>query len=128
MPKAKCRECGKTFEYTWGAVNCLDCQRRIGRVFKDVKNYLWEHPGTTSAEICEMFGISRHVVMEWLRDDKIQMSEDSEIILTCEKCGAQILSGHYCAKCQKEVDGTAVHGIYKGTEDNPQMRYLDKKK
>ena len=40
MPKAKCRECGKTFEYTWGAVNCPECEIRIRRVFKDVKNYL----------------------------------------------------------------------------------------
>lgn len=128
MPKAKCRECGKTFEYTWGAVNCPECEVRIRRIFKDVKNYLWDNPGASEAIVCEKFGISRHVINDWLRNDKIQLSENSDIVLRCEKCGAEILSGHYCSKCQKEVDGTSVHGTFMGKEEKAEMRYLDRKK
>ena len=42
-------------------------------------------------------------IRQWLRDDRLEVTEDSPMVLTCESCGEPIRSGKYCEKCKSSM-------------------------
>ncbi len=74
-------------------------------------------------------------IRQWLREDRLEDTEDSAIFLNCESCGSPIRSGRFCEKCQasvakdlKEVINAgrpaAPKPAHKKDEEGPKMRFL----
>jgi hypothetical protein len=78
--------------------------------------------------------VTQNQIQQWLRDERLQLSEGSGIMLYCEKCGAAILSGRFCEKCKNNMANELSSSIHKpeapkpqpkkDTKDNPKMRFL----
>ncbi|MCR5775716.1 MAG: flagellar protein [Lachnospiraceae bacterium] len=104
-----CRKCGKQFEPQFLSDGlCEECAAGVLDKYHQVREYLWEHPGSTASTIAKACDCSIHDVMIWVKEDRFMVSKDSKVSLFCENCGTKIYSGRYCAKCQAEMEKRAA--------------------
>jgi uncharacterized Zn finger protein (UPF0148 family) len=69
--------------------------------FEQVKDYIIANPRASVAKIAEVNDIPPTKLFEWIKDDRLEFSDESEYAwFTCEKCGAKIRSGRVCARCK----------------------------
>lgn len=101
--------------------------------FKEVKNYLREHPGTAMNTLCEETDVSQKMVEQWVREERLVFGEDSPLSIACEGCGRPIKSGKYCSTCVAEMRNS-LKGITKKkvqqkkelpVKKHEKMHYLD---
>lgn len=99
-----CIKCGKIYEdYLDLYKMCPDCRTQESDLLRQVKDYLWDYPGTTEAKLRELFGVTHEQVTKWLREERLEITPESNIKLTCVRCGSMILKGKYCDHCKKVV-------------------------
>lgn len=103
MNVRNCRSCGRIFNYITGPIMCQVCKEKMEKKFQEVKEYIRENPGVGIPEVSEACDVDSAQIRQWLRDDRLELTENSPIRLTCESCGAQIRSGKYCDKCKYNV-------------------------
>ena len=97
-----CRKCGKKFESkTLTDGFCHECLAEFLDKYHLVREYLWEHPGSNASEISKACEVSVHQVMEWVREDRFMLTNDSKVFIYCEVCGVKITSGRLCERCSK---------------------------
>jgi len=129
-----CRNCGKMFNYITGPVICPNCREAVEAKFQEVKQYIRDHKGVGIAEVSEACSVDPGQIRQWLRDDRLEVTEDSALMLNCEGCGAPIRSGRYCDRCKVNMANTfgsilntnkPKPEIRKPDKDSPKMRFLD---
>jgi hypothetical protein len=119
-----CKNCRRLFKYIYGPELCADCARIMANTSTEVpnaekknalkllvreeeqkldqvKNYVLNHPGATVVQIAEANGVSANQLLDWVREDRLEFSDDSESAwFECATCGIKIKSGRYCFKCR----------------------------
>ncbi|NLY74105.1 MAG: MerR family transcriptional regulator [Firmicutes bacterium] len=105
MDVRNCKRCGKIYNYTGSAV-CNNCLRQEQEDFEKVREYLFQHPNSSAAEVSEAVGVELKVISRFLKEgrleaDYIKMSGDDG--LACEKCGNPVTSGRFCENCIREM-------------------------
>lgn len=98
-----CKMCGRIFNYVAGPVLCPGCKDSLEAKFQEVKEYVREHKGAGIAEVAEACDVEAAQIRQWLREERLEVTEDSAIFLSCESCGAPIRCGRFCEKCKMEV-------------------------
>lgn len=98
-----CRVCGRIFNHLAGAPICPACRESLEAKFQEVKDYIREHRGVGIAEVAEACDVDPAQIRQWLREDRLEVTEDSPMFLNCESCGAPIRSGKYCEKCKSHM-------------------------
>jgi len=138
MPDVRnCRRCGRMYNYLGGPPICIDCKNADEEVFKKVKEYLYENPGATLAQVSMDLEVSVEKIKMFLKEGRLEITEGSNIILECERCGKSIKTGRFCDACQNQVGndimGTAVRKAEKREGATPEakrngtgLRYLNK--
>ena len=133
MDVRNCKACGKLFNYIGNTI-CPECERRMEDKFDDVKQYIYDHPKCGMQEVADEMEVSISQIRKWLKEERLAFSEDSEIALSCEKCGKRILTGRFCKSCKETMKNEFSSYIRK---DEPKvkierqktenrMRFLDK--
>mgnify|MGYP002627495484 CR=1 FL=1 len=134
MNVRNCRYCGRLFNYVSGPAMCQPCREKMEKKFQEVKDYIREHRGLGIQEVADACEVDPQQIRQWLREDRLELTEDSPIFLTCESCGSPIRSGKYCDKCKNNVT-QGLNNILeankpkaperkKDPKDNPRMRFL----
>jgi flagellar operon protein (TIGR03826 family) len=104
MDVRNCKGCGKLFNYIGGPPLCQACRDKLEKKFQEVRDYLWENPKATIAEITtNIEDVSSHQIKQWIREERLQLSSDSPISLYCENCGKKIVTGRYCQDCKNKM-------------------------
>lgn len=98
MSLTNCKKCGRAFGAD-GNEYCTRCRVDPEEAFKKVKEYLYDHPGASVNEVHEETGVSERLILQFLRDDRIEIRESENTFLDCERCGTSITSGRYCDEC-----------------------------
>lgn len=98
-----CRKCGRIFNYVAGPHLCPSCREGLEALFQKVKEYIREHKGATITQVSEDCGVEISQIHQWLREERLELTDTTGITLLCDNCGASILSGRYCDKCKREV-------------------------
>ncbi len=132
MDVRNCKRCGKIYNYD-GFRNCPTCRREDEDDFKKIKEYLYENSGANISDVEQATGIDSGKIIEFLRQNRLEIGEGSNLILECESCGISIRSGRFCDKCthdlQKEM-GASIKTPEK--RENPKetgkFRVVDKYK
>ena len=133
-----CRICGRIFNYMVGPLTCQVCREKMEEKFQEVKEYIREHPGVGIAEVSEACDVEPSQIRQWLREERLEVTENSPIFLTCEGCGGPIRCGKYCDKCKGNMTSefktilkenapkTAENTGHSGHDprDNARMRFL----
>jgi len=137
MNVRNCRGCGRIFNYVSGPFLCLKCREEMENKFQEVKEFIRQNPGVGINEVSVACEVSTSQIQQWLREERLEVTENSPIFLMCEGCGANIRCGKYCDKCKNTVTNgfKQVLNEYKPQQqnpgqgkhdpkDNPRMRYL----
>ena len=137
MNVRNCRKCGRVFNYIIGQTLCLSCRDELEGKFKEVKEYVQKNRGCTINDVAEVCEVETSQIKQWIREERLEFTEDSMIGLACEICGASIRTGRYCEKCkaqtlnglnnvvrQAQASRQAQQPTTTNPKDNPRMRFL----
>jgi len=98
-----CSKCGRLFGYV-GKPICSYCAEEEEDEFGKVKEYLYDYPGSTVFEVSEATGVSTEKIMRFLKEERLQVSsENSNMLLECEKCNRPIATGRFCQNCKNDL-------------------------
>ncbi len=137
MDVRNCRGCGRLFNYVVGPFLCQACRGQMEVKFQEVKEYIRAHPGVGIKEVSVACDVETAQIQQWLREERLEVTESSPIFLSCESCGANIRCGKYCEKCKTAMTNSFKKVLSdsrpKSTEPakptsqkaNPKMRFLN---
>ena len=103
MNVRNCRKCGRMFNYITGMPICPACKEVMEVKFQEVKEYIREHKGAGINEVARECNVETQQITQWLREDRLELAEDSAIMINCESCGSPIRSGKYCDRCRANM-------------------------
>lgn len=134
MDIRNCRNCGNIFNYLTGPIVCPACKESLEAKFQEVKQYIEEHPGVGIRQVSDACDVETSQIQQWLREERLEVTENSAIYLNCESCGAPIRSGRYCDKCRNALKNGFQSAIRssqqkpepekKKTDEKNKMRFL----
>lgn len=103
MNVRNCRKCGKLFNHISGMPICPACKEKLEEKFQEVKKYIRENRMADLKEVAEECEVEVGQLQQWIREERLEFTEDSPVKIPCENCGAMIRSGKYCEKCKREM-------------------------
>lgn len=100
-----CRKCGKVFGYiSGGSLICQTCRDIDEADFRRLKDYLYQFPGTSAAELSTVLDISMEKIKRFLREGRLEIiGNEGNLLLECVGCGKSIKSGRYCDSCSNNT-------------------------
>lgn len=108
-----CKTCGRLFNYMGGPPLCPACQKDLEDKFQEVKQYLREHPDASIHEVSEELDVSVKQLKQWVREERLSVSNAGADGITCEHCGTPIRSGRFCDKCKASMTNSLSSAIDK---------------
>ena len=83
-----------------GAQLCPECRAKLEKKFSSVKDYIGEHPQASISQVAEDMDVSVKQIKQWVKEERLILSEASLDGVLCEHCGRPITSGRFCDKCK----------------------------
>ncbi len=102
MDLRNCAKCNRIFAYV-GNDLCSRCAKNHEDDFKKVKDYLYDNPGATITEVSKETGVEKKQILRYLRESRIEIREEDNLLLDCERCGKSIRIGRFCEQCIAEM-------------------------
>ena len=127
MDIRNCSRCGNIYAYD-GFNICMKCRRQDEEDFQKVKEYLDENPGATITEVTEETGVDSKKIIEFLRQGRLEVEDEANLLLSCERCGASIKTGRFCEKCILEMQKEFKQSIGGGKDPKDLTNGRAKKK
>lgn len=134
MDVRNCKNCGKIFNYLSGDIICPTCYKKLDEKFREVKEYIYKNPGAGVNEVATENDISVSQIKKWVREERLEFTEDALVGIECESCGVSIRTGRFCQNC-KNVLAQQFESLYNkkvnqndkkiNYKDNPRMRFLN---
>lgn len=101
-PPERCENCHGPLKYKGiGEYECELCGFLMYDDYGVVRNYLEINPGATVGMVSRATGVNEREIKHMLREEKLEIREDSRSFIQCEACGKPITSGIYCESCSK---------------------------
>ncbi len=113
-----CPKCRKIFSPMVGQVICSDCIKEEEEEFEKVKGYLRENRGAGINIVSDETGVSIKKILKYLREGRLEITDEMVDFLKCEKCGISIKSGQYCRNCLEKVSKDLSSVLIKNDENN----------
>lgn len=137
MNVRNCRKCGKLFNHISGMPICPGCKDDLEKKFSEVKKYVREHPNADMKIVSEECEVEVSQIKQWIREERLEFTEDSQVKMPCESCGTMIRSGRFCDKCKDNMSKNLSNAIdkpkrtlepekKKPTHERDRMRFLDR--
>lgn len=127
-----CKKCKRLVSYIKQGI-CMDCWNKAEEKFNEIKEYIYENPGTSILNIAKEFEIERFIIEHWIKEERLEISKDSAIKIYCRSCNTPITCGEFCNKCKYNM-AKDFSSVYKKdipskpsiTRDSDKMRFLHK--
>ena len=104
MEVKTCKSCGKLYNYLGRSTPlCPACMKLLEEKFQIVKEYIRDNPGANIQQVSDATEVSVKMIKQWVREERLTFAEGSMVGLECESCGANILTGRFCANCKGKV-------------------------
>ena len=104
MELKNCEKCGRKFGAMSSETLCTKCSaENIETDFKKVRDYLYDNPGASVREVSEETGVAERIILKLLKDERIEIIDENNGLLNCERCGVSIKSGKICDGCKNEL-------------------------
>ena len=132
MDVRNCKSCGKLFNYMGGKPICEECRRALENKFQEVKEYVRNNPNASIGQVAEDMEVSVKQIKEWVKQERLILSEATVDGILCEHCGRPIRSGRYCEKCKAAMANSFQSVLTKpvpeqktdNREERDKMRFL----
>ena len=96
-----------------GEYQCEKCGKIEYDNYGKVRLYIEQNRGCTAAQIEAATGVRQHAIRQLLRESRIEVAENSNSFLHCEKCGASIRYGRFCEKCEAQNKHESAESLQK---------------
>lgn len=97
--KINCEQCGAALiGVRSGQYQCTKCGAIEYDDFGKIRKYLDEHGPASKEEIMKETGVSKAVVIEYLKEQRLMVSGKGNNV--CVLCGARIAAGTLCIDCK----------------------------
>ncbi len=103
MDVRNCRNCGRMFNYIGGRAICPICKDALEKDFERVRDYIRENPQANMQQISDDCEVTISQINEWVREERLEFSKDSQVMLECESCGGPVRTGRFCEKCKNTM-------------------------
>lgn len=134
MDVRNCKNCGTLFNYIGGAPICAACKKKLEDKFYEVRCYLDENPNATISQVSEEVDVSVKQIKQWIKEERLTLTEATVDGICCESCGTPIRSGRFCDKCKLHIQNeltsalneskAKVETVKKKDRDGNRMRFL----
>lgn len=133
MEVVNCKGCGRLYNAIVRRKLCPECMKALENKFLEVKQYIDDYPGATMDEVSKECDVTVKQIKEWVKEERLTLTEASMDGVTCEQCGKMIRSGKFCPACrtkianelQRALDGKPVNERKRKNErDKDRMRFL----
>lgn len=115
MDIRNCSRCGMIYAYD-GFNICMKCRRQDEEDFQKVKEYIDENPGATITQVTEETEVDSKKIIEFLRQGRLEIRDENNLLLNCERCGTSIKTGRFCEKCIVDMQREFKQSIGGGRE------------
>lgn len=122
MDVKNCKGCNRLFQYIGGPPLCPTCREALENKFSEVKEYIYQNRGASIAEVSEATEVSVKQIKQWIREDRLVLSEATEAGIECEHCGIPIRSGRFCDKCKNQMTSGFNAAISRPVASTPEKR------
>ena len=115
MDIRNCKNCNRFFKYQ-SSKYCPNCVIEMDQVFIKVREYIYDNPNSTVVEVSKNTGVDNEIIMEFLRDGKLELKE-ATILLECKSCGRAIKTGVMCKECLYRFETEMKKGLGKAKDN-----------
>lgn len=126
-----CKRCGRLYTYN-GIDLCPECYRQDEEDFVKIRDYIEMHPYATMIEISRETQVTVKKIMEFLKEGRLILNSDNtNIVLKCERCGKPISTGRFCDECKSNLGKELMKGYSVNnstTHDNDRFYLHDRTK
>ena len=135
MDIRNCKRCKRLFNYTDRSRYCPACAEEIEKEFQEAKEYIYKHPGVSIQGISEALEIEVAQIKQWIREERLVLSDASDGDICCENCGVPITTGRFCENCKSNLKSSLSSAVTKKEapkkpelkkDEKNRMRFLDK--
>lgn len=109
-----------------GKYKCDFCGHEELDDFGKVKEFLEIHGSAPSYKISLMTGVRQEVINLFLKRGMVELPEDSDYYLKCEKCGCSIRYGRFCPDCAKKL-ASGIQALF-GAEVGEKPKEIQREK
>lgn len=135
MDVRNCRDCKRLFNYVGGPRLCPECNKKLESKFVEVKEYIYNNPSASLYQIAEETEVPVAQIKDWIREERLAFTQESNVTFQCDSCGKPIVTGRYCKECKLQLIHN-LKGIYTGKEadlayiskGDEKMRFIGKNK
>ena len=113
MEVRNCKSCGRLFNVMNRERICPDCAKKLEDKFQEVKEFLQEYPNSTVDVVSTKTGVTTKQIRQWVREERLILSENSVEGIECESCGKRIRTGRYCEACKAALSNNLMNAIEK---------------
>lgn len=132
MDVRNCKSCGRLFNYQGGKPICKACKDALEDKFQKVKVYVRQNPNAPITQVADEMDVSAKQIKQWIREERLMLSEASVDGILCEHCGVPIRSGRFCEKCKAALSNSFSDAIEKPKvvakhtppEEGQKMRFI----
>ncbi len=121
-----CQKCGRAFSND-GIKHCRRCRTDAEDEYKVVKEYVYDHPRATIVEVHEATGVAQREILRYLREGRLEIVDETNFVLDCQRCGVSIKSGKFCEKCTHEMAHEFRSAIAPAKKEAPKKDLTSKK-
>jgi len=116
-----------------GEYRCEDCLNLEYDDYGKVRNYIENKHGATMLEIENAVNVKQKVIRQMLKEERFEITSNSNVFMICEACGKEIRSGKLCHKCssvfaKKQGDLPETSKNIKGIAKNPSANSVGEKR
>lgn len=125
MPVANCKRCGRIYNRVRRDI-CSACIKEEDEIYLLVREFLRQHPDASMGDVLDNTGVELETLVEMIQDGRLIISNNPNLLYSCERCGNDTQSGRYCVQCTKELvtgfEAAATQLSNKKSEPKPEKR------
>ncbi|MFC0272218.1 TIGR03826 family flagellar region protein [Metabacillus herbersteinensis] len=102
---SNCPNCNAIFVKTQFRSVCEACYKKEENSYEAVYKFLRKRENRTAQlhEVIETTGVEEELILKFIRNGRIQISNFPNLSYPCGKCGASIREGKLCDNCETDI-------------------------
>ncbi|GAA0377806.1 membrane protein [Paenibacillus motobuensis] len=102
MNLGNCPRCGRLFAKNFRDL-CPSCMKDIEAEYEKCLEYLREHKSATMIELSEATGVTTRQITKFIKEGRISIANNPNMMYPCEVCGVLIYEGNMCDSCRNRL-------------------------
>lgn len=102
MNLGNCPRCGRLFANTFRDI-CPNCIKDIEQEYEKCLEYLRKEKSATIQEVSEATEVSIRQITKFIKEGRISVANNPNMMYPCEVCGVLIREGNMCDSCRTRL-------------------------